>query len=108
MVKVGYRDTYQAAKDTANVRSVVVACLLLGAALHSDLADCHILDALWMSGLLAGAVAALPQLGMISKAGGQTHGLTSHYIISCTLSRSLSGMVMWFAGDELTSEPWTA
>lgn len=108
MVKVAYRDTYQATKDSGNVMLVALVCLLLGAMLRSDLADCPVFDALWMSGLFAGTIASLPQLGLICRGGGRTHALTSHYIIACALSRSLSGTIMWLARDEITSDPWIA
>jgi len=107
-VTVKYRDTYQATEDSTYAISIAVICFLLAAVLHANLAEKPFFDTLWMTGLFAGTIAVVPQLGLICKSGGRVQSLTSHYIVALALSRVLSGVVMWLANldGDLTSNPW--
>jgi hypothetical protein len=107
-VTVTYRDTYQVTEDGSYVISMATGCLLLASALHTNLAERPFFDTMWMTGLFAGTIAVLPQLGLICKTGGRVQPLTSHYICALALSRVLSGVVMWLANldGDLTSDPW--
>lgn len=107
-VTVKYRETYQVEDDSTYAVSMAAVCLLLAMVLHTNLADRPFFDTLWMTGLFAGTIAVVPQLGLICKTGGRVQSLTSHYIIALALSRVLSGVVMWLANldGDLTSEPW--
>lgn len=105
-VKAKHKHTYQADEDCGNVLAIATVCLMLAALLHTNLADSPVFDTMWMTGLFVGTIAVVPQLVLICRTGGRVQALTSHYIVALALSRVLTGVVMWFAADELFSDPW--
>merc|ERR1719253_2570863 len=105
-VLVVKRHTYQAEEDTLSIVPLVVGSLMLAALLHGNMNMRPLFDTLWMTGLFVSAVAVLPQLWLVTKNGGRVEALTSHYVAAMALSRILSGIFMWHARHDLTSEPW--
>jgi hypothetical protein len=105
-VMVIHRDTYQVGDDSLSVTPLVIGCLVLAAILHSNKNNRPLFDTLWMAGVFAGVVAVLPQLWLITRSGGRVQALTSHYIAALALSRTLSGVIMWYAASELTCNYW--
>lgn len=107
-VTVKHRSTYQLTEDSAFAMSLAAGSFLLATVLHTNLAGRPVFDTLWMTGLFAGTIAVVPQLGLICKTGGRVQSLTSHYIVAVALSRVLSGVVMWLAhlDGDLTSDHW--
>jgi hypothetical protein len=101
-----YRSSYQEAEDSMPVVPMVLGSFVFGALFHSDMNSRPVFDALWMAGLLIGVVAVLPQLWLITRAGGKVQALTSHYIAAMAVSRVLSGSFMWHARFDITCEPW--
>jgi len=101
------RSSYQADDDSAPyIVMVVVVCILLSALLHGDMNAYPLFDALYMCGLLLSVVAVLPQLWLITRAGGKVEALTSHYIAMVAVARVCSGIFMWTARDDITCVPW--
>jgi len=98
--------TYQASEDTLAVSPIVLGCALLAALLHADMNARPVFDALWLAGLLIGAVAVLPQLWLINRSNERCEALTSHYIAAMAVSRILSGTFMWHARFDITCDPW--
>merc|ERR1719498_1894387 len=105
-VFVAKRSTYQAEDDTLSVMPMIAGSLVLAALLHGNMNMRPLFDTLWMTGLFVSAVAVLPQLWLVTKNGGRVEALTSHYIAAMALSRIFSGIFMWHARHDLTSEPW--
>lgn len=106
-VLVGQRVTYQETEDSLPIGPLMAGSFLLAAVLHSDLDDRPLFDTLWMAGLFMGILAVLPQLWLITRAGGsRVEALTSHYIAAMAVSRLLSGSFMWHAREDIGCEPW--
>jgi len=105
-VLVVKRGTYQAEDDTLSISPMIIGSILLAALLHGNMNMRPLFDTLWMTGLFVSAVAVLPQLWLVTKSGGRVEALTSHYIAAMAVSRILSGIFMWHARDDLTSNPW--
>merc|ERR1719379_2544624 len=74
---------------------------MLAVVVHPDLNDWVPFDILWTVHLYIDAVAMVPQLWMISKAGGSCKGFTAHYIGAILLSNVLSGLFWFYASPEL-------
>lgn len=104
-VQTHHGDTYQASEDNLSIGPFLLVCFILSAFLHADMDANPILDCLWMTGLFTSVVAVLPQLWLITKSGGQTGALTSHYIAAMAFSRFLSGCFAWMAWNHLSCEP---
>jgi len=105
-VLVVKRQTYQAEEDTLSILPMIAGSVVLAALLHGNMNNRPLFDTLWMTGLFVSAVAVLPQLWLVTKSGGRVEALTSHYIAAMAVSRILSGIFMWHARHDLTSNPW--
>jgi hypothetical protein len=99
-------ETYDKDEDDFPVLPVVGFAVVCGFLFHADLNDFPLFDALWMIGLFISVLAAIPQLSLIAKAGGLTQAFTSHHVAALALSRILSGMYMWAAGEDITCHEW--
>jgi hypothetical protein len=100
------RDMYDAAEDTFPGVQLALATAILAGLLHANLNDNAFFDALWMWGTFVSAVAVVPQLWLMSRSHGCVSALTSHFVATMAISRFLSGLYMWHAHDEITSDPW--
>jgi len=105
-VLVAKRSTYQETEDTLPVGPMIIGCLVLSAMFYGNMNDRPLFDAFWMTGLLAGVVAVMPQLALIMKSGGRAEALTAHYMAALALSRVLSGIFMWYARFDITCDEW--
>jgi len=104
-VFVVQKTTYQMEQDTLPIAPIVLGSLVLAMLLHADMDDRPLFDTFWMASLFMGVAAVMPQLWMITRASGCAAALTSHYIATMAVSRLLSGLFMWQAREDITSEP---
>jgi len=72
---------------------IVAACACLALKFHADLNHHRFFDQIWAFACYLETAAMLPQLWMMTKAGGEVEALTSHFIALTTLSRIFS---LWF------------
>jgi len=100
-VHVSHKGTYQSDVDTVDVRNLIMGAVVLAVLIHPSQHDYPPLDILWTTHLYIDAVTMVPQLWMISKAGGKVKGLTAHYIAATLLSNLLSGIFWFLAGPTL-------
>lgn len=105
-VLVVRKHTYQGEDDSLTILPMVIGSLVLASLLHGNMNNRPVFDILWMAGLFASTVAVLPQLWLITRTGGRVEALTSHHIAAMAVSRSLSGIFMWHARDDITCIPW--
>jgi len=98
--------TYEVDADSLNIMPFVGVSLVLACLLHGQLMTYAIFDVLWMCGLFVGAVAAVPQLWLMTHRDGSTPALASHFIAVMALSRLLNGSYMWYAALEIECDPW--
>jgi len=105
-VLVVERRTYEQEFDNFPIVPVAIGSLVCAALLHADMNGRPIFDTLWMTGLLAGVVAVLPQLWLINRTGGVVQAFMSHHIAMMAVSRVLSGTFMWEARHDVTCAPW--
>jgi len=103
-VHVSHKGTYQSDMDTVDVRNLIMGAFVLAVLIHPSQHDHPPLDILWTTHLYIDAVSMVPQLWMISKAGGKVKGLTAHYIAATLLSNILSGVFWFLAGPTLAVE----
>lgn len=100
-VHVKYKATYQAERDTCDVRNLVMVTIVLAVLVHPSMNAWAPFDILWTVHLYVDAVAMVPQLWMISKSGVQVSGYTAHYVAATLLSNVLSAFFWFFASPEL-------
>merc|ERR1719446_482637 len=100
------RTTYEKDLDELPIARVIFCCVVPACFLHADLNDRPIFDALWMTSLNLGAVAACPQLWMMAHRKSKIQTLTAHFMGVMGFSRFLIGLYMWYGNEEITSEPW--
>lgn len=105
-VLVAKRHTYEAENDSLPVAPMVFGAVVLAAMLHGNMNSRPVFDTLWMAGLFVSTIAVLPQLWLITRAGGSVDALTSHHIVAMAASRVLSGIFMWKARHDITCIPW--
>merc|ERR1719359_2038641 len=98
---VTHKASYQSNDDTLELKTLIIGCVALAIVLHPDLIDWAPFDILWTVHLYVDAIAMVPQLWMISKAGGKVKGFTAHYIAATLLSNILSGLFWFYAIPEL-------
>jgi len=98
--------TYEVDDDSLSIMPFAVGSLVLACLLHGDIMTHSIFDLLWMCGLFVGTVAVVPQLWLMTRRGGNTPALASHYIAVMAFSRVLSGTFMWHAHNDITCTPW--
>jgi len=103
-VRVTHKASYQSEDDTCDVRNLIMGAFVLAALIHPSMNDWTPFDILWTTHLYIDAVAMVPQLWMISKAGGQVKGFTAHYIAATLLSNLLSALFWFFASPELAED----
>lgn len=72
---------------------VALACGCLAVFFHANLNHHKTFDQIWAWACYLETAAMLPQLWMMSKAGGEVEALTSHFIALTTLARIFS---LWF------------
>lgn len=106
MVMVKYKDSYQEEEDSLPMIPLVLVSFLIAVIFHADMNDRPLFDTLWMTGLIAGVLSVLPQLWLITRAGGVIQACMSHYIALSALSRFLSGCFMWEARHDVTCVYW--
>jgi len=100
-VLVSHKATYQSDEDSIDVRNLLMGAFVLAVLIHPSQHAHTPLDVLWTTHLYIDAVAMVPQLWMISKAGRKVRGLTSHYIAATLLSNILSAVFWFLAGPSL-------
>merc|ERR1719152_16622 len=100
-IHVSRRDSYQAAEDTLDIRNLMLGAFLLAVFIHPSLNDWTTMDIVWTTHLYIDAVTMLPQLYMLSKAGGRVEGMTAHYIAAILLSSLFSFLFWFYASAEL-------
>jgi len=98
-VHVSHKGSYQAAEDTLNVQNLIVGAFILAVFIHPSQNSFAPFDIMWAAHLYIDALAMVPQLWMVSKAGGQVRELTAHYIAATLLSNLLS-LYFWFLASE--------
>merc|ERR1719247_2884412 len=94
---VAHKGSYQSGEDTLDVRNLIMVAFVLAVVVHPSLNAWTPFDILWTAHLYVDAVAMVPQLWMISKAGGRVSGFTAHYLASTVLSSALSGLFWLYA-----------
>jgi len=99
-------NSQQQGQDCFPVIPLIVLSYGLAAAFHGNNNARPVFDVLWMAGLFLGIFAVLPQLWLISSTDGQVNALTSHYIAAMAFGRCLSGVFMWYAKEDILSDPW--
>merc|ERR1719152_324176 len=103
-IQVSRKDSYQAAEDTFEIRNLMLGAFLLAVFIHPSLNNWTTMDIVWTTHLYIDALAMLPQLWMLSKAGGRVDGLTAHYIAAILLSSLLSFLFWFYASPELAPQ----
>jgi len=103
-VFVSHKASYQSDVDTIDVRNLLLGAVVLAVVAHPSLNAWTPFDILWTVHLYVDAVAMVPQLWVISKAGGLVKGFTAHYIGATLLSNILSGLFWFYATPELAEE----
>jgi len=103
-VLVFFKHTYQADEDTLDAQKLMLGAFILAVFIHPNQNNWAAFDILWTTHLYIDAVAMVPQLWMVSKAGGQVKGMTAHYM-AATLLSYLFSFYFWFtANSELATE----
>jgi len=98
--------TYELEADSMPIMPFVAVSLVLACLLHANIMQYRVFDVIWMCGLFVGAIAVVPQLWMMTRRGGSTPALASHFIAVMACARFLSGIYMWYACDEFHCVPW--
>jgi hypothetical protein len=86
--------------------SLAAGAFVLAILLRGNLDDNAIFDTLWMWGTLVSAVAAIPQLQLMTRNYGCVPALTSHFVAVLGLGRCLSSVYMWHAFEDIECDPW--
>merc|ERR1719392_198510 len=102
--RITYKASYQVNDDSFDIRNLIMAAIVLAVLVHPNLNAWTSFDILWTVHLYVDAVCMVPQLWMISKAGGQVSGFTAHYLASTLLANFLSGLFWFHAAPELAEE----
>lgn len=98
--KVTYGGAAQDSQDSMPGLVVIcLGCAVLGIYFHADLNHNETFDAVWACACYIETAAMLPQLWMMSQAGGEVEALTSHFIALTTLSR-FSSLYFWYLAFE--------
>jgi len=100
--KVNYGGSDQEAQDSMpGLVYICSGCVVLAWCFHTNLNDEKVFDAIWACACYMETAAMLPQLWMMSKAGGELEALTSHFIALTTLARFFSFIFWYWAFEEL-------
>lgn len=100
------RKTYQEDKDSLMLLPLLIGSIVLGAALHADMDERPVFDALWMASLYMSAAAVVPQLALLGNTGGCLDPVTPHRIATAALGRVASLAFMWQAREDITCLQW--
>jgi len=99
-----YGTTYQAQHDSLDIFKAIIPCAILAFFVKGDLNSSPFFDWVWTTSLLLDTIAMLPQLWMMTKAGGKVDGMTSHYVVTLTISRAFAFAFWWHGYTELHIE----
>lgn len=75
--------------------SILLGCAVVSVLFHADLNHNKIFDIIWAYACYLETAAMVPQLWMMSQAGGEVEALTSHFIALTTVARFFS-LYFWF------------
>jgi len=90
--------------DIMTVVPIVLPCILLGFFIHGNFNRSYVFDAVWQISLNIETLSMLPQLMLLSKAGGKVDPPTCHWI-ACTVVSCLCRFQFWvYAWTELHDE----
>jgi len=103
-IRVTHKASYREDEDSFDVRNLIMVAIVLAVLVHPDLNAWAPFDILWTVHLYIDAMCMLPQLWMISKAGGRVSGFTAHYLSSTLLANFLSGLFWFHAVPELAED----
>merc|ERR1719191_259784 len=103
-VRTTYKASYQVGEDSLDIRNLIMVAIVLAVLVHPSLNAWTPFDILWTVHLYIDAVCMVPQLWMISKAGGRVSGFTAHYLASTLLANFLSGLFWFYAAPELVED----
>merc|ERR1719263_1977154 len=78
---------------------ITLMCAALAVSLHATLNQNKIFDILWAFACYVETAAMLPQLWMMSCAGGEVESLTSHFVALTTVARFFS-LYFWYLAFE--------
>merc|ERR550537_785209 len=92
-----HRATYLAEHDSMEIKPLALPCVALAALVRGSLDRSPFFDMMWAISVNLDTVAALPQLWMLVKIGGEVEGMTSHYIALQALGRAC-GLAFWSVG----------
>ncbi|CEM02062.1 unnamed protein product [Vitrella brassicaformis CCMP3155] len=90
LMRTRYRSTYQAQHDKFPFILPTLIAAGLAFLVHPRLNNWLPADFAWTFGLYVESLAMLPQLFMMSKAGGEVEALNSHFVASVAASRFLA------------------
>lgn len=96
-VRTRYNVTYQPEFDTLQIHKAVPALVVLSIFVKGSLNGHQFFDFIWMLSSYLETIALAPQLWMLSKLGGRVESMTSHFVASQVLSRSLA-FFFWAQG----------
>jgi hypothetical protein len=80
--------------DFSNVAPLVLPCIVLGFFVHGNFNRSYVFDTIWQISLNIETLSMLPQLMLLSKAGGKVDGPTCHWI-ACTVVSCLCRFQFW-------------
>ncbi|CAD7928603.1 unnamed protein product [Amoebophrya sp. A25] len=92
--------SYEWDLDSLPVWKIILPCLVLAYAFHSDLNNYAPLDIVWMFGTYLEGAAVLPQLSLIQKKQ-RVNALAAHYIALLAIGRALLVYFWYRAYEEL-------
>jgi len=103
---IAKRHIYDEYEDNFPAAPLAILSLVCGAIFHADLNSRPLFDALWMTSIFVSVLSAMPQLSLISRAGGLKEALTTHHVAALAVSRIMSGLIMWGQREDLTCDEW--
>jgi hypothetical protein len=80
--------------DNCNISVIVAACAIVAWMVHPQLNNKTAPDVAWAMALYVETVAMVPQLWLLTKAGGEVDSLQGHYI-ACTFASRVLMMRFW-------------
>merc|ERR1719421_2755261 len=103
-IRVTHKASSWEDEDSFDVRNLIMVAIVLAVLVHPNLNAWAPFDILWTVHLYIDAVCMVPQLWMISKAGGRVSGFSAHYLAATLLSNFLSGLFWFHASPELAEK----
>jgi len=90
--------------EFVSIAPIVLPCIVLGIFVHGNFNRSYVFDAIWQISTNIETLAMLPQLMLLSKAGGKVDTTTCHWI-ACTVGSCLCRFQFWaYAWTELHDE----